>query len=123
MHPALLLVLLAYPTQAAGPSCIAVPCSVRIRSFKTADYDPASEFTLSGTVVDCQNGVLRLRLSVGVVRVHLGTAFPRDLMAKGLAVEILASRGQDEQRQWFVAREVRFAGKVMTLRTAQGLPI
>jgi hypothetical protein len=97
---------------------------VRIRNLATTDYDPATEFLLRGIVTEARAGLLRVRLPVGVVRIHLGTPLAPPV-AVGHRVEILASRQQDEQGQWFTAREVRTGAGTFVLRDPRGalLPV
>ena len=125
MRPTLILALLATPAwaQATSHASVLVPCSVRIRSPLAADYDPASEFTLEGTVVAAQGGVLKLRLPLGVVRILVGSAFPPDAVHLGQSVAVVAARTQDDHSQWFVAREVRRAEGTLVLRDAEGVPV
>jgi hypothetical protein len=125
MRPTLFLVLLAVPAwpQAGAQATLSVPCSIRIRSPRAADYDLTHEFTLKGVVVDAQDGVMRLRLLLGVVRVRLGQGFPAGAVRPGQAVSVLAARSQDDSSQWFVAREVRRAEGILVLRDADGVPV
>jgi hypothetical protein len=107
---------------ASAQSGIGVPCSVRIRPRAAADYDPSTEVILRGQLVGQENGMLLLRLSAGVVRVDAGTLGSRTQLV-GSTVEVLASKRQEERRQWFVAREVRHGGGNVVLRDVQGVPV
>jgi hypothetical protein len=106
--------------QATASSASVIPCSVRIRNLAAQDYDPASEFLLRGIVTEARAGLLKVRLPVGVVRIHLGTPLAPPV-ALGHRVEILASRQQDEQGQWFTAREVRTGSGTFVLRDPRGV--
>jgi hypothetical protein len=100
-----------------------VPCSVRIRPMAAAGYDPGSEMLLSGTVTDAKDGILKLRLPYGVVRIQVGLALESVSVDAGQAVEVLASKRQDDHGQWFVAREVRTGASTLVLRDARGVPV
>ncbi len=124
LRPWLALLLFAIPALAqVTASSGAVPCSVRIRPIAAADYDPASEFTLQGTVIAVLDGALKLRLPFGVIRVQVGQALRHGTLAVGETIEVLASRRQDDAGQRFVAREVRTASGTVVLRDAQGVPV
>jgi len=125
MRPILILALLATPAwpQATSRAGVLAPVSVRIRSPLAADYDPSSEFTLEGTVLEARAGVLRLRLPMGVVRILLGATLAPGAVRPGQLVAVLAARAQDEHSQWFVARELRRAEGVLVLRDARGVPV
>jgi len=106
-------------TKAAG----FVPCSVRICSVAAEGYDPGSEMLLRGTVTDAKDGILKVRLPFGVVHIQVGTALNGTSMGTGQAVEVLASRRQDDRSQWFVAREIRTGTSTLVLRDARGVPV
>jgi len=128
MRHTLLLLCTVLPSthllgQVTGKAAGFVPCSVRIRPMAAAGYDPGSEMLLRGTVTDAKDGILKLRLPYGVVRIQVGLALESVTVDAGQAVEVLASRRQDDHGQWFVAREVRTGASTLVLRDARGVPV
>lgn len=127
MRPTLLLslVLAITPVLAQAPSQAgaSVPCAVRIRPRAAADYDPSTEVVLRGTVASLQAAGLRLQLTAGTVRVDLGNAGLLDSLAPGMAIEVVASKRQDDAGQRLVARELRTPNGTLVLRDAQGVPV
>lgn len=128
MHPTMLLLCAAISAtglsgQVTATAAGFVPCSVRIRPKPAADYDPGSEMLLRGSVASAKDGVLKMRLPFGVVHIQVGTALDGACLDMGQAVEVLASRRQDDRSQWFVAREVRGGIRPLVLRDSQGVPV
>lgn len=97
--------------------------TVRIRPRAAADYDLSSEVILRGQVVAHEKGIIRLRLSPGVVRVDTGAWNGSDLLQPGTAIEVVAAKRQEDGRQRHIAREIRHAGGVVVIRDAQGVPL
>jgi len=118
----LTLVLAVTPAMAQASARVSVPCAVRIRSMASADYNPAGEFLLKGKVSEVENGILKLRLPFGVVRIQVGRAFKGETLAIGQEVEVVASAWQDDLGQHVVGREIRHGGDLLVLRDAQGVP-
>jgi hypothetical protein len=100
-----------------------VPCLVRIRPMAAAGYDPGSEMLLRGTVTGAKDGILKVRLPFGVVRIQVGPALDTSPADIGQVVEVLASRCQDDRDQWFVARKVHLGTSTLVLRDARGVPV
>jgi hypothetical protein len=96
---------------------------VRIRPIAAADYDPARELTLRGTVLEAREGMLKVRLPVGHVRVQVGSVLTSGAVDVGQVIEVIASRWQDEGGQRFIAREVHTAEHTFILRDARGVPV
>lgn len=123
-HLALGLVFLGF---AAGPAfaqtTVAVPCTVRIRPRAAADYDPSTEVLLQGRVIGREDGLILLRMAAGIVRVQAGAWQGTPATAGELAVEIIASKRQEGDRQRFLAREIRHAEGRVVLRDVQGVPL
>jgi hypothetical protein len=118
----LTLLLAVTPALAQASAHASVPCAVRIRSKASADYNPASEFLLKGKVSEAGNGILKLRLPFGVVRIQVGSSFHGDSLTIGQEVEVVASSWQDDLGQHVVGREIRHGGGILVLRDAQGVP-
>ncbi len=98
-------------------------------------YNPATEVTVSGVVDDVvQSQGKRGRTGTHVVlksgsevlNVHLGpSAFLGSnnfTVAKGDKIEVTGSKIQFDGKDVVIAREVKKADQVLTLRDAQGLP-
>lgn len=100
-----------------------LPCTVRIRPLAAADYDPGSEVALHGEVTFAGEGLLKVRLACGVVRVEVGRSIAWDGSLVGQTVDVLAARRQDDQGQRFLARELRTAGGTWILRDRRGVPL
>jgi hypothetical protein len=100
-----------------------VTCTVRILSPAEAGIDPAPEVLLKGQFIGRAQGLLLLRIPAGVVRVDADAWDGAEARKVGLIVEVLASRRQEAGRQWFVAREIRFAGGKVMIRDTKGLPL
>jgi hypothetical protein len=88
-----------------------------------AGYDPSSELVLRGTVSESRGGFLKVRLPFGVVRIEVGQAMSDSAISLGQTVEVIACKRQNDQGQWFVAREVRTAAGTLVLRDPRGVPV
>lgn len=116
-----MLGMLSLPVRAQAQ--VGVPCSVRIRSLASADYDAATEVLLHGLVVGWEQGLLLLRIPAGTVRVEVGP-WAEAIIEKGLTeVQLLAAKRQDEGGQRLVARELRYGGGLVAIRDANGVPL
>lgn len=99
-------------------------------------YDPATEATIKGTIVEVkeianQRGAgmglhLLLKTEQGVMEVHLG---PKTFVekqsftfAKGDSLEVIGSKVKNADADALIAREVKKGGQILTLRNAQGVP-
>jgi len=118
-----LIAILPLQAQAGGNSGVHIPCAVRIRPIAAAEYDPAGELTLRGTVLEAREGILKVRLSMGQVRVQVGPLLTSGAVAVGQIIEVIASRWQDEGGQRLIAREVHTATSTFVLRDARGVPV
>ncbi|WP_243286173.1 hypothetical protein [Geothrix terrae] len=98
-------------------------CTVRIRPREAADYDLSTEVTIHGVVDGWEGRSLRIRLAAGVLWVDTGGWNTSNLFEAGTPLEVLASRSVVEGRQRFLAREIRHARGVLTIRDAFGAPI
>lgn len=98
-------------------------------------YNPATEITVSGVVDDVvQNQGKRGRTGIhvmvksgsDVLTVHLGPSEflgnSKFSVAKGDKIEVVGSKVQLGGNNVVIAREVKKADQVLTLRDAQGLP-
>ena len=98
-------------------------------------YNPATEITVSGVVDDVvQNQGKRGRTGIhvmvksgsDVLTVHLGPSEflgnSKFSVAKGDKIEVVGSNVQLGGNNVVIAREVKKADQVLTLRDAQGLP-
>jgi hypothetical protein len=88
-----------------------------------AGYDPSSELVLRGTVSESRDGFLKVRLPFGVVRIEVGQAMSDFAIGLGQTVEVTACKRQNDQGQWFVAREVCTAAGTIVLRDPRGVPV
>ena len=94
-------------------------------------YDPAAEATVKGTVDEVKTGPLGvqliLRTDVETLEVRLGPPWFLEMVglavAKGEDLEIKGSRAKLQERQVFLAREVKRGRHTHTLRDAHGLPL
>lgn len=99
-------------------------------------YDPATEATVSGIVREVKQVTgsrgwggthLTLDTDAGAIDVHLGpSTFLADkefTFAKGDQIEVIGSKIKYQDADALIAREVKKAGKVLTLRDARGFPV
>jgi hypothetical protein len=98
------------------------PCTVRIRPRAAADYDPSTEVNLRGQVAGWKAGAILLQITAGILPVDTGAWNTAKTLEAGSTVEILASKRVEEGRQRFLAREIRYAGGVLAIRDARGVP-
>jgi hypothetical protein len=102
----------------------------------TPNYDPKTETKVSGTIEDVQQhagrhgwvGIhLMLKTGTGMVEVHVGPANyisqQKFSFLKGDQIEVLGSLVKLSGSDALLAREITKEGKVLTLRTAQGVPL
>jgi len=118
-----LISILPMQAQATMTTRVLVPSTVRIRPMAAAEYDPAGELTLRGTVLEARAGILKVRLPMGLVRVQVGAPLTNGVVGVGQVIEVIASRWQDEGGQRFIAREVHTAAGTFILRDARGVPV
>ncbi len=101
------------------------------------NYNPATETTLSGTVVEATNptsqgsggGGIHLLVSTaaGPMSVHVGPAWfvssKNVTFAKGEAVTVVGSKVTMSDQEVVIAREIKKGDDVLTLRDAKGYPL
>jgi hypothetical protein len=102
----------------------------------TPNYDPKTETKVSGTVADVQQysrggwrtGThLTLKTDSETLDVHVGPSqyvlSKQFSFAKGDQIEVLGSKVRIADADVLIAREITKAGKTLTLRNAQGIPL
>jgi len=98
-------------------------------------YDPATEVTVTGKITEVtkvgRRGMMpglhvRLQTEKGALDVHLGPApfLEKSKMTfeKGEEMEVTGSRVKYDGADAIIAREVKKAGRALTLRDSQGIP-
>lgn len=113
----------ALSLQVRAQARVGVPCSVRIRSLASADYDHSTEVLLRGLLVGREKGLLLLKIAAGIVRVDVGSWDEVIVMAAPAEVVVLAAKRQEDTRQKLVAREIRYDGGFVVCRDVNGVPI
>lgn len=101
-----------------------------------ANYDPKTETKVSGTVEDVQQysrggwrtGThLTLKTDSETLDVHVGpsqyVSSKQFSFAKGDQIEVLGAKVKIGDADVLIAREITKAGKTLTLRNAQGIPL
>jgi hypothetical protein len=99
-------------------------------------YDKTTETTVTGTVDEVQShqgrgggtGLhLALKTEAGVLNVHVGpTTWLTEhnyAFSKGDVLQVTGSKVQMNGGDAFIAREIRKGDAIMTLRTADGVPL
>jgi len=99
-------------------------------------YDPKTETKISGTVADVQQfsrggwrtGThITLKTDSETLDVHVGpsqyVSSKQFSFAKGDQIEVLGSKVKIAEADVLIAREITKAGKTLTLRNAQGIPL
>ncbi len=99
----------------------------------TLGYDKAHEITINGTVQEviakpAAGSPVGLHLVVtgekGAVDAHLGPYLSKDTIAAlraGIAVQIVGATETLHGKQYLLARQVIFSGRLVTVRSANGL--
>jgi hypothetical protein len=115
---------------------LAVPASAQVRRQAKPYYDVTKEVTISGTVADVVTKSatrtipgphLILTTASGDVDASLGISGMRGKgalsVAPGSAVEVTGVMKTINEKQVFLARTVKTAGEVYTMRNERGFPI
>ncbi len=111
--------IIAGSTSATATSTI----TVRIVPRAAFDYDLSNEVILRGQVVAREKDIILLRLKIGTVRVDTGSWTGSALLQPGTDIEVVAAKRQENGRQRFLAREIRYPGGSVVLRDTQGAPL